>query len=421
MKYITFLFAFIGIFAQNLNKFKKDIKTLSGKEFYGRGFVKNGHLKAANYVQKRFAEAGLAPAPSLGSYFQDFTVEAYVIKNAECVINNKTLKIGTQYIPHYASGNYCEVSAKAIYVKSGIPKYYPKNTQGKIIIISTTQKIPDKYSNFKKINKRINYAIERGASAVVLLEKKPVHSIIANHYIEPYQVPVIRIFEDSVKIRRKQQMNICVEANWHKIETQNVMGFHHGKTDTTIIIGAHYDHLGTIYDKFGADSAVFCGANDNASGTSLLISLADTIAKINTKYSVLFIAFGSEEAGLLGSRYYVQNPVIPLPKTKFMINLDLWGFGKNGYVVVAGEEFPYLYNKLKKYTEELNDSTFKISKRKNAPNSDHYFFIKAGVPAVFLYNKGGKFYHDVWDTYETLTFAGFPKIYTVLVKLIKNP
>ena len=417
---ILFLLIY-NVFSQNIIRIRSDIRTLSSPSFYGRGYVNDGHSLSAKYIKKRFIEAGLSPVPNSDSYFQEFGVDAYVIEDATCCISGTCLKIGTQFIPHYASGNGCENSLKAIYVKSGIPKYYPKNVKGKVVILkSQAGKVPKKFSEYKKLRKRIEYAIKQGVSGIIILEKKPVHSILANHYIEPYSVPVIRVFENSIKVRRKQEVKICVSAKWEKVKTQNILGFKKGSTDSIIIIGAHYDHLGTIYDSYNNDSAVFCGANDNASGTALMLNLADTISKIKTKYSFLFIAFGSEEAGLLGSHYYVEHPSVPLQKTKLMINLDLWGYGEEGYVVVAGKEFPNIYEKLEKYTLELRDSSFKVSARTNAPNSDHYFFIKSGVPAVFLYNKGGKYYHDVWDTYDVLTLKGITKIYKVLVKFLTN-
>src|SRR5690606_3298622 len=141
----------------------------------------------------------------------------------------------------------------------------------------------------------------------------------------------------------------------------------------------HFDHLGRM-----GKNAVFPGASDNASGTSLVLYLASYFAKHPPRYSVAFMWFSGEEAGLLGSKHYVENPVFPLEQIRFLVNLDMTGDATNGITVVNGvshePEFALL--------EKLNvDSMYakKINKRERTSNSDHYHFSKEGVPAVFIY------------------------------------
>jgi Zn-dependent M28 family amino/carboxypeptidase len=165
---------------------------------------------------------------------------------------------------------------------------------------------------------------------------------------------------------------------------------------------AHYDHLGKI-----GTSTLFPGANDNASGTAFMLELAAWFSKKPLPWSLLFIAFSAEEAGLQGSRYLVQHPPVPLSRIRFVMNLDLIGFGDKGATVVNGtvheKEFRRLVsiNSSKGYLPE-------IKARGKAANSDHYPFSEMGVPAFFLYTLGGPgHYHDISDRAETVTFSGF--------------
>src|ERR1043166_3939297 len=132
-------------------------------------------------------------------------------------------------------------------------------------------------------------------------------------------------------------MNINIESAYTLHKAKNVIGYSKGsqKPDSFIVFTAHYDHLGTI----GRD-AYFPGANDNASGVAMMLDFARSNARKPHPYSMLFIAFAGEEAGLLGSYYYVQNPVIALSQISMLINLDLMGTGDEGMTVVNATEFP---------------------------------------------------------------------------------
>jgi Zn-dependent M28 family amino/carboxypeptidase len=181
------------------------------------------------------------------------------------------------------------------------------------------------------------------------------------------------------------------------------------------MFSAHYDHLG----RMGKDT-YFPGANDNASGCSMLLYLADYFKNHPSKYNLVFIAFAGEEAGLIGSNYYVQNPLFPLKDIRFLVNLDIMGSGEEGITAVNATLFPKEFelltriNKKKKYLKA-------IKSRGPAANSDHYFFTEAGVPAFFIYTMGSnKNYHDVFDKYENLTFSAFENIGNLIIDFVRK-
>jgi Zn-dependent M28 family amino/carboxypeptidase len=186
---------------------------------------------------------------------------------------------------------------------------------------------------------------------------------------------------------------------------RNVIGFLPAKqkTNQTILISAHYDHLG----RMGSE-VYFPGGNDNASGNAMLVSLAEKLVKNPLKkYNILFVAFAGEEVGLLGSKFMVEHPIIPLNELRFMLNLDIMGSGEEGITVVNSTLFSKEFKTLQKLNKKRK-AVPEVKPRGPAANSDHYFFTEAGVPAFFVYTMGAnKHYHDVFDTYDDLSFKAF--------------
>jgi Zn-dependent M28 family amino/carboxypeptidase len=152
----------------------------------------------------------------------------------------------------------------------------------------------------------------------------------------------------------------------------------------------------------------FPGANDNASGCGMLLELAERFCDKPLKnYNVVFVAFAGEEIGLLGSAAFVRNAPIPLSRIEFLLNLDIMGSGDEGITAVNGSVFTSHFDRLVKINE-ANQYTPQIKKRGKAANSDHHFFTERGVPSFFVYTNGkNKHYHDIFDTYDELSFASF--------------
>lgn len=183
------------------------------------------------------------------------------------------------------------------------------------------------------------------------------------------------------------------------------------KSKKFIVYTAHYDHLGRM-----GQHAYFPGANDNASGTAMLLELAHHFSEYPLKKTnVVFMSFAGEEAGLIGSKYFVEHPLFPLKQIRFLTNVDIMGSGEEGVTVVNATEFPKQFQQLQDINAQKN-YLVKIASRGKAANSDHYFFTEAGVPAFFIYTMGpNKHYHDVYDTYAELSFSEFMDIYNLLL------
>lgn len=225
--------------------------------------------------------------------------------------------------------------------------------------------------------------------------------------------------QTSIQINKKnfneipKTIQIDIENKFiSSFKASNICGFVQGTKypDSILIITAHYDHLGGM----GAET-YFPGANDNAAGVATLLSLAKYYAKNPQPYSIGFICFAGEEAGLLGSRYFVENSQIEFSKIKFLINLDLVGTGESGMTVVNASVYPKAFALLNKINAEQKLIS-KINRRGKAANSDHYFFTEKGVPAFFFYTQGGiTAYHDVFDKPETLPLTEYNNLFKLIV------
>jgi Iap family predicted aminopeptidase len=198
---------------------------------------------------------------------------------------------------------------------------------------------------------------------------------------------------------RIKKLSATVDANFiPSFHAKNIIASIPGARvpDSTIIFTAHYDHLGMMGD------AIFPGANDNASGTAFMLALAKQISLQPLDYTVVFIFFAGEEAGLVGSSFYVSNPVYPLGNIRFLLNFDLMGNGEEGITVVNATVFENEF----KLLQEINNKDqylVAIHSRGKAQNSDHYFFTEKGVPSFFWYTLGKrKAYHDVDDNAATV-------------------
>ena len=213
--------------------------------------------------------------------------------------------------------------------------------------------------------------------------------------------------------RIPQELEIKVENKLKDVETSNVLAYIEGNEypDSFVVFSAHYDHLGGY-----GDSVYFPGANDNASGIAMLLELADEFQKMDSlKYSLAFIAFGGEEVGLIGSKYYTENPLFPLSSIKALINTDILGTGDEGIKMVNATENRGIYNAFVSLNEKLKLLKY-VGKRGPAANSDHYFFSLKNVPAVFIYTLGGvSAYHDVYDIPSTLPLTAFLSIKKLLL------
>jgi hypothetical protein len=198
-------------------------------------------------------------------------------------------------------------------------------------------------------------------------------------------------------------------------KTVNVAGILEGEgplADETVVIGAHYDHLG--YGGAGSrrpgDNSVHNGADDNASGTAALIELARRMTQSDRpRRRVLFIAFSGEERGLLGSKFYAKEPLLPLEKTVAMFNYDMIGNLRNDQLEIHGVGSGSTFDAI--IDSVASDYDLKLKKNRPVmPASDHHSFYQKKVPVLFFFTGITQLYHTPDDDFETLNIAGLARV-----------
>jgi hypothetical protein len=198
----------------------------------------------------------------------------------------------------------------------------------------------------------------------------------------------------------------------------NVVGYIDNNKDQTIIFGAHYDHLG--YGDFGSlydgDNEIHNGADDNASGVSIMINLAKSLNNI-TAYNYLFIAFSGEEHGLFGSSYYAKNPTINLNEVKFMINFDMVGrLNEEKTLAINGIGTS---NKWEELINDANEFNFKLKTTESGIGpSDHTSFYLQNIPAIHFFTGQHEDYHRPSDDVDKINFDGMFTIYEYAKNII---
>ena len=205
------------------------------------------------------------------------------------------------------------------------------------------------------------------------------------------------------------------------ITGNNVIGFIDNKAENTIIIGAHFDHLG-----FGGEGslyrdsikAVHNGADDNASGVSVLLNLAAKLKEKNTNNNYLFMAFSGEEMGLLGSNYFVKNPTIETKKVSYMINMDMVGrMKKDSTLAVYGTGTSPIF---KQVLKSHNDNFKLIQQESGVGPSDHTSFYLADIPFLHFFTGQHEDYHKPGDDSEKLNYDGMYLISDYIFNIISD-
>jgi aminopeptidase YwaD len=344
-------------FSQDSLFIRQMVDTLASPYFWGRGYTKDGMNKAADFITEKFTSFGLQPLDGK-DFRQPFSYSVNTFPGKmEVAINDIVLEPGKDFI-------------------------LSPESRG----IKCTGELQQKDSvTFVDVKDRIIVSLEKKLTGDISQQVADYTEILldTNHF---KGLPIkIKVDIENTFVKNFKAANIC--------------GYVKGtaKPDSIIFITAHYDHLGGL-----GNDVYFPGANDNASGTGVLLDLAKYYAMHPQLYSIGFISFAGEEPGLLGSHFFTEHPLIPLKQIRFLLNLDMEGTGIDGITVVNATEFPKEFKEM----QDINNSRHyltAVNPRGKAGNTDHYFFTEKGVPAFFFYTLGGiKAYHDVFDKPETL-------------------
>ncbi len=407
-----FLFLLVAIsfsysYAQDIPRVRKYLDTLCAPGMNGRSVYGDGEKKAATFICDRFKEFGYKPFNE--NYFQPFNFDINTFPGKVSLILGKNeMKPGKDFIVKCNSP-----AAKGKFKIKFLDTLFYRTEETRIEFLSSDlstycvvyDEIFEK--QLEKLPSDFSRKLDESGCLVIIRNKRLTMSVAhAQGHTATFEV-LKEKYDYSAK-KMQFEVDAVLQKNY---ESQNVCAYIEGTKyqDSILLITAHYDHLGRM-----GKEVYFPGANDNASGVCMVLELANYYKTHPQKYSVVFIAFGAEEAGLIGSKYFTEHPLFPLAKIKFMLNLDLLGTGDEGMMVVNGTEYKKQFKLLQDINTEKNYLPA-LRKRGKAANSDHYFFTEKGVPAFFFYTLGGvAAYHDVYDVHQTLPLTRFKEVFGLI-------
>ena len=403
-------------FAQ-IDEVRRITKSLCSPEFYGRGYYKKGDSLAADYLVDEFKKLGIEGYN--GTVLQPFEIQSVNTFPGRMIVNNGSFSLnpGVHFVVDPSSSGFIgelrpfRLTPKMLFDREGLSKIIRDIRNEKTDRNSVVLDLIDLDLDTLKQLSGISQALAAYCHVIEITDEKFTWSVSTE------QLPnaLIKI-QDS--IYSGGPLNVEIDAQLlNNYMSQNVIAYLPGKKKCTktILFTAHYDHLGHM-----GSNTYFPGANDNASGTAMLFTMAKYFKENPSDYNVMFIAFAGEEAGLLGSKYFVENPILKLKKIKFLVNLDIMGSGEDGITAVNATVFEKEFELLQRINEEKKLLT-KVKRRGPSANSDHYWFTENGVPAFFIYTMGpNKHYHDIFDTYEELSFREYDDITDLLITFVRR-
>ncbi|MCB9240816.1 MAG: M28 family peptidase [Flavobacteriales bacterium] len=401
--------------AQNVDYAQGIIDTLTSDYFYGRGYVQSGDEKAARFISDEFQKLGVKDLN--GERFHEFSFPVNTFPgDMQVEVDGKMLRTGIDYVVDPSSAGIHQKNIKIKHLSEYVllddklfAKAMKRNHRAYAVMVDTvssdsTAKARRKefINGFKghcliQIETDLTWSVARHQSDQVIIKLKPGWEAAST-------------------------VSLQIDAEFQKNHVaSNVLGFIPGTAhpDSFIVLTGHYDHLG------GMGNATYIpGANDNASGIAMILDMADYFVKNPPRYSVVLIGFAGEEAGLVGSYFFVQEMDQYLDKNriKFLLNMDLMGSGEKGIMAVNGKVFTDEYALLENRNKTGNYLT-EVRSRGKAANSDHYFFSEAGVHCFFVYLMGDySYYHAVSDSSDNLrlTPSSYNGAFNLLTQFLKD-
>jgi aminopeptidase YwaD len=408
---------------------ERHVKYLADDKLEGRRAGTPGEKLAREYISNEFKEIGLIPKGSNG-YYQPFDISEgkQVNPNTHLVINDNDLKIDKDFFPFVFSPNTNVEALPAISVpEADMPWFFDlKETMEE-------NKNNPQFDITDFIKTKARTIKQKGASALIVYNSSSIpDNLVFNgkDRSETLAIPVVYVSKPASKKFFSDQsatveLKLKTDISERKRIGNNVIGYINNGAPTTVVLGAHFDHLGYGEDNNSllrtGEKQIHNGADDNASGTAALIELARMLKNSGLKNNnYLFIAFSGEELGLFGSKYFVENPTIDLKSVNYMINMDMvgrlndstksltvGGFGTSpawASVVTVSKKSPFV---------------IRVDSSGTGP-SDHTSFYRKNIPVLFFFTGLHPDYHKPTDDYDKINYKGELYIVNFINSIISN-
>ena len=405
------------------------INYLSDDKLEGRRTGSAGEKLAYEYISTQFKNAGISAVNNDNSYLQPFEVNdgKQVSTETGFWVNDHALILNKDFFPFAFSANstvQCEVSQSL--KEKGEIWFYDLNDP-------LTQNANNPHFDLQDaVIKTVADFEKKGATGVVVYNSSSIPDKIKfeeKDKAETTRIPVIYLSaEAKVKYLADEigtsKLKLKVQVDTKKRTGHNVVGYLNNNAATTVILGAHYDHLGYGEDRnslyAGTSPMIHNGADDNASGTAALIELSKQLkASGNKNNNYLFIAFSGEELGLFGSKYFTEHPLINLSNANYMINMDMVGRLNDSTrgLTIGGFGTSPVWNQL----VDTDHRYFKIKLDSSGTGpSDHTSFYRKDIPVLFFFTGTHSDYHKPSDDAEKINYAGQLQLMKYIFNLISK-
>ncbi|MBR4918289.1 MAG: M28 family peptidase [Bacteroidales bacterium] len=416
--------------AQDSVQVRKYLQDLCAPAMHGRGYAYNGDGVAADYIREQFKRMQIAPF-HYSDYFERYGFTVYAMEGkVSAELNGKPLELWSQFsfapYSHSADAEYVmlPIDPQVLVSPNLLKEFCQKNKKqmdNNCLLYVDMSRCEDQNIK-KKVDEMCRYLhVWNGTypfkGLILGVEEIPQWSFA----FAKSNCEYVLCYVKSALVKKKNnkiKLRCTNELSFHN--TQNVCAYIPGTEvpDSIVVIGAHYDHLGQM-----GEDIMFPGCHDNASGTATMLDMAHYFKAHPLRYTTIFVAFSGEEAGLMGSSFFVRDSLFDFSKVKLMLNLDLLCGGDDGFMVVnsQADNTKDFYNALVELNKKKH-SVKEIKSRPNAANSDHYPFAKKGMPAVFVYTLGGRTggYHQPDDTPENASLTQYHSIVSLLIKGVEE-
>lgn len=421
-----------------LERLKGDLEFLASDALKGRKPGQPGALMARDYLADQFASFGLEAAFE-GNYWQSFSIPDRVAIPTEAnrlLVNGKSWAYGSDfYLTKFSSNGRFE--GKTVYVKFGIESAEldrddidDKALKGNVAVLDIGS--PDgihphsKFKAYHDLFTRAKLLEEKGASAILLINENNAQAP-RTHFktLNEVGVPVFYISNPAhySRLKKSKAVRGQSQAEALHVPAYNVGALLNNQANETVVVGAHYDHLGMGDPRsslYRGAPAVHNGADDNASGVAGMLSLAHYLSQsqdsLDRAYNYLFLGFSAEEMGLLGSHYFIEN-LGDGQDFLFMLNMDMIGRMEEEKLQVNGLGTAPAWEKI---LENLNCDLQIITSVSGVGPSDHASFYYQAVPALHFFTGTHADYHKPTDDVERLNIPGIRQSLNFILALLRE-
>jgi aminopeptidase YwaD len=406
---------------------------LADDKLEGRRTGTAGEAKAAAYIEQQFKNIGLSPK-GINGFLQPFEVNDGLMMTpaTRFTINGDSLLAGKEFFPlAFGANGGSSVVASVALQEVDMPWIFDLN-----------ETLEDAKSNphfdlVDNIKKNVTKSATRGATAIILYNSSTIDDKLKfdnKDRSEKLSIPVLYITKEVAGKYFKDpsaalQLSFNTEVKEKKRSGTNVVGYIDNGALNTVILGAHFDHLGYGEDGNSRhtehEAAIHNGADDNASGTAALIELARKLKSSNAKgNNYLLIAFSGEELGLYGSKYFTEHPTVDLKTANYMINMDMVGRLNDStrLVTVGGYGTSAAWEQQLNYITKPMPSSYlrlKLDSSGTGP-SDHTSFYRKDIPVLFYFTGLHTDYHKPTDDADKINYHGAQSIVQHILSVIQS-